>query len=45
MQILQNVVGRTVIALWFGHESVKSTQMCVHTDTQIEEQAMAKTSP
>jgi site-specific recombinase XerD len=45
MQLLQNGVDRTVIALWLGHESVESTQMYVHTDIQIKEQAMAKTTP
>jgi integrase/recombinase XerD len=45
MQLLQNGVDRTVIALWLGHESVESTQMYVHADIQIKEQAMAKTMP
>jgi integrase/recombinase XerD len=43
MQLLQNGVDRTVIALWLGHESVESTQMYVHADIQIKEQAMAMT--
>ncbi len=41
----KNGVHRTVIALWLGHESVESTQMDVHADIQIKEQAMAKTTP
>jgi integrase/recombinase XerD len=45
MQLLQNGVDRTVIALWLGHESVESTQMYVHADIQIKENAMAKTKP
>jgi integrase/recombinase XerD len=45
MQLLQNGVDRTVIALWLGHESAESTQMYVHADIQIKEQAMAKTQP
>ena len=45
MQLLQNGVDRTVIALWLGRESVESTQMYVHADIQIKEQAMAKTQP
>ncbi len=45
MQLLQNGLDRTVIALWLGHESVESTQMYVHADIKIEEQAMAKTHP
>ena len=45
MQLLQNGVDRTVIALWLEHESVESTQMYVHADIQIKEQALAKTKP
>lgn len=45
MQLLQNGVDRTVIALWLGHESVESTQRYVHADIQVKEQAMAKTKP
>jgi integrase/recombinase XerD len=45
MQLLQNGVDRTVIALWLGHESMESAQMYVHADIQIKEQAMAKTQP
>lgn len=45
MQLLQNGVDRTVIALWLGHESVESTQMYVHADIQLKERAMAKTKP
>lgn len=45
MELLQNGVDRTVIALWLGHESVETTQMYIHADMQIKEQAMAKTQP
>jgi integrase/recombinase XerD len=45
MQLLQNGVDRTVIALWLGHESVETTQMYVHADIQLKEEAMAKTKP
>jgi len=45
MQLLQNGVDRTVIALWLGHESVETTQMYIHADIQLKEQAMAKTQP
>lgn len=45
MQLLQNGVDRTVIALWLGHESVETTQMYIHADIQLKEQAMAKTKP
>jgi integrase/recombinase XerD len=45
MQLLQNGVDRTVIALWLGHESVETTQMYIHADMQIKEMAMARTRP
>jgi site-specific recombinase XerD len=45
MQLLQNGVDRTVIALWLGHESVETTQIYIHADTQIKEKAMARTKP
>ncbi|WP_085026283.1 site-specific integrase [Ensifer aridi] len=45
MQLLQNGVDRTVIALWLGHESVETTQMYIHADIQLKEKAMAKTKP
>jgi hypothetical protein len=40
MQLLQNGVDRTVIALWLGHESVESTQMYMHADIQLKQQAI-----
>ena len=45
MQLLQNGVDRTVIALWLGHELVETTQMYIHADMQIKEKAMARTRP
>jgi len=45
MQLLQNGVDRTVIALWLGHESVETTQMYIHADIQLKEKAMARTRP
>ena len=45
MQLLQNGVDRTVIALWLGHESVETTQMYVHANIATKEQAMARTQP
>ena len=45
MQLLQNGVDRTVIALWLGHESVETTHMYIHADTQMKEKAMARTRP
>jgi len=45
MQLLQNGVDRTVIALWLGHESVETTQMYIHANIELKEQAMEKTKP
>lgn len=45
MQLLQNGVDHTVIALWLGHESVETTQMYIHADIQLKEKALAKTAP
>jgi site-specific recombinase XerD len=45
MQLLQNGVDRTIIALWLGHESVETTQMYIHADIKLKEQAMEKTKP
>jgi len=45
MQLLQNGVDRTVIALWLGHESVETTQMYIHADIRLKEKAMARTRP
>ena len=45
MQLLQNGVDRTVIALWLGHESVETTQMYIHADLELKEKAMARTRP
>lgn len=45
MQLLQNGVDRTIIALWLGHESIETTQIYIHADLGLKEQAMAKTKP
>jgi integrase/recombinase XerD len=45
MQLLQNGVDRTVIAVWLGHESVETTQMYIHADMKMKETAIAKTRP
>lgn len=43
MQLLQNGVDRSVIALWLGHESIETTQVYLHANLQLKEQALAKT--
>ena len=41
MRLLQRGVDRSVIALWLGHESIETTQMYLHADLRLKEQALA----
>lgn len=45
MDLLQHRVDRSVIALWLGHESVETTQVYLHANLELKEQALAKTTP
>lgn len=45
MDLLHNGVDRSVIALWLGHESVETTQMYLHADMRLKEQALSRTQP
>ena len=45
MDLLQHGVDRSVIALWLGHESVKTTQMYLHADMRLKEKALSRTVP
>ena len=45
MRLLQAGVDTTVIALWLGHESVETTQIYIHADLSLKEQAIARTAP
>jgi site-specific recombinase XerD len=45
MDLLQHGVDRSVIALWLGHESVETTQMYLHADMRLKEQALSRTQP
>jgi site-specific recombinase XerD len=45
MNLLHAGVDSTVIALWLGHESVEATQIYLHADMHIKEQALARTTP
>ena len=45
MELLQHGVDRTVIALWLGHESVGTTQMYLHADMSLKQQALARVTP
>jgi len=43
MNMLQHGVDGPVIALWLGHESLETTQVYLHADPTLTEQALAKT--
>ena len=45
MELLQAGVDTSVIALWLGHESVKTTQIYLHAHLALKEAALAKTTP
>lgn len=45
MRLLQAGVDTAVIALWLGHEQVETTQVYLHADLRIKEQALARTTP
>ena len=43
MRLLEAGVDTAVIALWLGHESIKTTQIYVHARMPLKEQALART--
>ena len=45
MNLLQNGVDRSVIALWLGHESAETTDIYLHADMTMKERALQKTGP
>jgi site-specific recombinase XerD len=45
MELLQHGVDRSVIALWLGHESMETTQVYLHANMALKEQALTKTQP
>ena len=45
MELLQHGVDRSIIALWLGHESMETTQVYLHANLELKEQALAKTEP
>ena len=45
MSLLHSGIDITVIARWLGHEDLQSTQMYVHADMTMKEQALARTTP
>ena len=40
MRLLHAGVDTTVIALWLGHEQIQTTQIYLHADLAIKEQAL-----
>jgi integrase/recombinase XerD len=45
MELLAHRVDPSVIALWLGHESVETTQMYLHADLSLKEEALARLGP
>jgi len=45
MELLQAGVDVSVIALWLGHESIKTTQVYLHAHLALKEAALAKVKP
>jgi site-specific recombinase XerD len=45
MALLRAGVDTSVIALWLGHESVETTQVYLHADMAIKEDALSKVTP
>ncbi len=42
MELLHHGVDQSVIALWLGHEAVETTQIYMHADLRLKEQALAR---
>ena len=45
MNLLHAGVDISVLSLWLGHESTKSTQAYIHADLKLKEQALARMTP
>jgi integrase/recombinase XerD len=45
MRLRAHGVDQSVIALWLGHESVETTQVYLHADLRLKEQALARGEP
>lgn len=45
MELLQEGVDRTLIALWLGHESVETTQIYLDANLAIKEEVLSKITP
>jgi site-specific recombinase XerD len=45
MRLRTHGVDQSVIALWLGHESVETTQMYLHADLRLKEEALSRVEP
>ena len=45
MRLLTAGIDSTVIALWLGHESIETTQVYLHADMTMKENALTRTTP
>lgn len=45
MQLLEAGVDVAVIALWLGHESIRTTDIYQHADLAMKERALARLAP
>jgi hypothetical protein len=45
MALLTRGIDRCAIARWLGQESVETTQICLHADLRLKEQALARMTP
>lgn len=45
MRLLHAGVDNTVIALWLGHEHVRTTDIYIHADLALKERALARATP
>ena len=45
MRLLHAGTDTSVIALWLGHEQAETTQIYLHADLALKEQALARTKP
>ena len=45
MSLLAQGVDTAVIALWLGHEDLRTVQVYLHADLELKERALARTTP
>ncbi len=45
MHLRHGGVDNAVIALWLGHQDIRSTQIYAHADLKLKEKALDRTTP